>query len=1161
MTLQPDVGGGRVAGSQKPTTWQPLPGSPVEERPPPRRPPNYRPHNLNPPPGEFVFVLRAGSTPLSLLLNVPFFCHHRLLALHLIVAASLGRRRAGTEISTVKRFRSGPKVDGLVTIQLITRQISAGPRRPVSGHAIQNHNEAKMGCYMLPCSVKGWDGRKEGRVCLRCRDKLEEQHSTGRFLWESVTQSGSLRVFVMECREEGTQGVGIPTQRPLGAGPPPSLSSSFRECHEKIRRVSDHHAIVALVAQCNHKEDTKQKAPNVCPLIICPNYSHTRAVHQERCGKEQLSSLPRPAAHLLCTGVWRDNEEPGSDVARTTTLRNFANIIWEEGKVFWARGRRATRAENPRRVSSACVQRELSENRGACPETHPILQPTLQLTCMSEDTQNCGGAHAGVAGFGGSPVISYKFYKLLRYTRPRWIAGTKGCEEPPLDRREFRESSASYILRPYTSMETRRFDTRCEQTHCPSMVQSLRGASIRLLDEEHCTLAQAGDEHLYAKTLLGKVKEAVGIAERRMEGARVCEAELVASSSHQTALGRARSTARLSSNTPDGSLPVIDRLSRLRVVSTARRRVWSSAGTQGWGEDTGDPRENPPTSGIVWHDSRLLISSSDPTGNRAVVAGEFSSHCPTVAPYMTCRQPRNTVYRPLISSKSLHDVVMKGEQERRVNECAVLRRRQWPALRDLGGSQQRGVETRCGRNKVRMEQRRNARAGETGDPRENPPTSCIVRHDSHLRKSLSAPGVGIEPCSSWWEGSSLTAQPPWPHKPRARHIRIQFDLGSNVKVLHQRNFMILDLRFFDLSSKFWNRKFWRFEMNFISISNPVLYSNGATIIRVDLRSDRGSSFEPRWCNQAEVAGTKRSTRENEAQRAARGDKTNGRACLLRTFSRAPRDQVVGGKFGRGKGSESGCISGSGTQFSLPVKPFVLRAGEAGGWLAESRWEAASNCLSVVFAEINSTANTHARGCVRGLASPSARDLFARSLGGRTLTAPHRTAQRRCFMNKRTDGMQIIFKPGFEAAAGGGKGAALPALLDGVMYQDGEVGGGLTCLWARIARPAALEWLSGVSGGRPYRRLREASALYHARLSAPILTACVLTPSPLMARRYSGLDTRTLVLDMGEEVVVRPCPTCAREHLMVRFLFLCSCSHHYFIAVYLSVVKLRAAHDK
>ncbi|KAJ8872286.1 hypothetical protein PR048_025888, partial [Dryococelus australis] len=38
-----------------------------------------------------------------------------------------------------------------------------------------------------------------------------------------------------------------------------------------------------------------------------------------------------------------------------------------------------------------------------------------------------------------------------------------------------------------------------------------------------------------------------------------------------------------------------------------------------------------------------------------------------------------------------------------------------------------------------MEQRRNARARETGDPRESPPTSGIVRQDSHVRKSGSDP--------------------------------------------------------------------------------------------------------------------------------------------------------------------------------------------------------------------------------------------------------------------------------------------------------------------------------------------------------------------------------------------------------------------------------------
>ncbi|KAJ8870898.1 hypothetical protein PR048_027199 [Dryococelus australis] len=51
--------------------------------------------------------------------------------------------------------------------------------------------------------------------------------------------------------------------------------------------------------------------------------------------------------------------------------------------------------------------------------------------------------------------------------------------------------------------------------------------------------------------------------------------------------------------------------------------------------------------------------------------------------------------------------------------------------------------------------------GEMGEPRENPPTSGIVRHDSHLRKSgVNRPG--IEPGSPVWEASSLTAQPPWP---------------------------------------------------------------------------------------------------------------------------------------------------------------------------------------------------------------------------------------------------------------------------------------------------------------------------------------------------------------------------------------------------------------
>ncbi|KAJ8870009.1 hypothetical protein PR048_029020 [Dryococelus australis] len=56
---------------------------------------------------------------------------------------------------------------------------------------------------------------------------------------------------------------------------------------------------------------------------------------------------------------------------------------------------------------------------------------------------------------------------------------------------------------------------------------------------------------------------------------------------------------------------------------------------------------------------------------------------------------------------------------------------------------------------MRMIERRNERVGETGDSRENPWTSGIVRHNSHMPRS------GIEPWSPWWELNRLTTQPPW----------------------------------------------------------------------------------------------------------------------------------------------------------------------------------------------------------------------------------------------------------------------------------------------------------------------------------------------------------------------------------------------------------------
>ncbi|KAJ8892162.1 hypothetical protein PR048_004742 [Dryococelus australis] len=62
-----------------------------------------------------------------------------------------------------------------------------------------------------------------------------------------------------------------------------------------------------------------------------------------------------------------------------------------------------------------------------------------------------------------------------------------------------------------------------------------------------------------------------------------------------------------------------------------------------------------------------------------------------------------------------------------------------------------------------MEQHQNERAGETGDPRENPPVSGIIR-------------PGIEPGSPWWEVSRLTAQPQWPHLIRRSAVQCAFRL-------------------------------------------------------------------------------------------------------------------------------------------------------------------------------------------------------------------------------------------------------------------------------------------------------------------------------------------------------------------------------------------------
>ncbi|KAJ8895619.1 hypothetical protein PR048_000955 [Dryococelus australis] len=62
------------------------------------------------------------------------------------------------------------------------------------------------------------------------------------------------------------------------------------------------------------------------------------------------------------------------------------------------------------------------------------------------------------------------------------------------------------------------------------------------------------------------------------------------------------------------------------------------------------------------------------------------------------------------------------------------------------------------------------KGGGVRDLRENPPTSGIVRHDSHMRKSVVT-RPGIEPGSPLWEASRLTTQEPWPLRPGTSRAR------------------------------------------------------------------------------------------------------------------------------------------------------------------------------------------------------------------------------------------------------------------------------------------------------------------------------------------------------------------------------------------------------
>ncbi|KAJ8867880.1 hypothetical protein PR048_031685 [Dryococelus australis] len=176
--------------------------------------------------------------------------------------------------------------------------------------------------------------------------------------------------------------------------------------------------------------------------------------------------------------------------------------------------------------------------------------------------------------------------------------------------------------------------------------------------------------------------------------------------------------------------------------------------------ETGDPRENPPTSRIVRHDS-------EPTGDRtlfALVGREQPNRSATVGPlsheghYMTAFIERRCFFPAL--SVSSFSVRRRAELKKRNLRCSYVQNERagdsvrcrkfvehgLPALDEVSCAfvfDFHGIyHLACHRGLQEgdeYEEAQECKWGETGNPRENPPTNGIVRHDSHVRKSGSDP--------------------------------------------------------------------------------------------------------------------------------------------------------------------------------------------------------------------------------------------------------------------------------------------------------------------------------------------------------------------------------------------------------------------------------------
>ncbi|KAJ8870117.1 hypothetical protein PR048_029129 [Dryococelus australis] len=262
---------------------------------------------------------------------------------------------------------------------------------------------------------------------------------------------------------------------------------------------------------------------------------------------------------------------------------------------------------------------------------------------------------------------------------------------------------------------------------------------------------------------------------------------LTRSATRRYAHARAHARTHDPSTTPLGSSATSSGVRAGGPVSAtpfARESLQSSR--ERGGGTTAEPRENPPGKRhrLTRFPHEEIRECTRRAGMVAVVGGERLGHCGTAAPSRVFNLNSSIVFKMLIFNRGaiVLDATHRSPGIRREVQTFASHfvKYQWRSMTGdfaaaasfvLGGTApllESSLATATATTRasdaplalgwlaILLPRESGAGApelgGGAGDPREDPPTNGIVRHDFHMRKSgVTRPG--IEPGSPWWEAS------------------------------------------------------------------------------------------------------------------------------------------------------------------------------------------------------------------------------------------------------------------------------------------------------------------------------------------------------------------------------------------------------------------------